>query len=81
MTTISTSNHDNNEPSIPEELSKQLIQLYTPPGGGSGKRIPKETAKAVSEVIRMLVLEARSRASVEVSYRLEGEYNCCPYHD
>jgi hypothetical protein len=72
MTTTSTSNHDDNEPSISPELSKQLIQLYTPPGGGSAKRIPIETAKAVSEVIRMLVVEARSRASVEVSYRLEG---------
>lgn len=65
--TTSTNSHENDDTEIPSELSKQLIQIYTPLDGSAGKRIPKETAKAVSEIIRMLILEARSRASVEVS--------------
>ena len=65
----STNNQDENKPGISPELSKQLIQMYAP-GDDAGKRIPKETAKAVSEVIKILVLEARSRASITVRVTL-----------
>jgi hypothetical protein len=54
------------EPTIPPELSKKLLQSYKPDGS---KRVPNETAKAVSEVLRMFVIEARARASIEVSCR------------
>jgi hypothetical protein len=56
---------DNSKPTIPPELSKQLLKANFP--AGDQKRIPNETAKAVSELLRLFVLEARSRASLEVS--------------
>ena len=52
-----------NTPEISPELCKQLLQMYTP-ADDTSKRIPKETARAVSEVIKLLVLEARSRALI-----------------
>lgn len=69
MTTKASNNE--NESSIPQALSKQMLQLVTPPDGHSNKkRIPKETAQAVSDILRMLVLEARSRATLQVSEKL-----------
>jgi hypothetical protein len=65
--TPNKNNDDNtttNEPTIPPELSKKLLQMYKPDGS---KRIPNETAKALSEVLRIFVVEATSRASIEVS--------------
>ncbi|CAJ1929122.1 unnamed protein product [Cylindrotheca closterium] len=47
------------------ELSKKLIQSYTPPNGGTTKRIPNDTAKAISELLRIFVVETQARASVE----------------
>ena len=52
-----------NTPEISPELCKQLVQMYTP-ADDTSKRIPKETARAVSEVIKLMVLEARSRALI-----------------
>jgi tRNA uridine 5-carbamoylmethylation protein Kti12 len=56
----------NEAPTIPPELSRRLLQEYDAPDGS--KRIPNETAKAVSELLRLFVVEARSRASIEVSW-------------
>lgn len=53
-----------NDPSIPPELSKHLLQMYNP---DESKRIPNETAMAISEVLKTFVVEATSRASIEVS--------------
>jgi hypothetical protein len=61
-----TNARSNEAPTIPPELSKRLLQEYNAPEGS--KRIPNETAKAVSELLRLFVVEARSRASIEVSY-------------
>jgi hypothetical protein len=56
---------DNSKATIPPELSKQLLKANLP--DDVQKRIPNETARAVSELLRLFVLEARSRASLEVS--------------
>jgi len=66
--TTSNSNDSKNggdEPPIKPELSKKLLQIYNTPEGA--KRIPADTAKAVSELLRLFIIEARSRASIEVS--------------
>lgn len=53
----------NNKPAtIRPELSRKLLSHV-----GCEKRIPNETAEAVSEVLRMFVIEARARATIEVS--------------
>ena len=65
------------EPNIPPELIRQLLQW----GVGRkdverpSKRIPMETAKAASELVRLFIQEARSRASIEVCVLLP---NVCP---
>lgn len=67
--TTSNSNDSKNggdEPPIKPELSKKLLQIYNTPEGA--KRIPADTAKAVSELLRLFIIEARSRASIEVSW-------------
>lgn len=64
---------------VSSELAKKLIQSCTPPDGGPAKRIPKDTAKAISELLRMLVVETQSRASVEVrlfSLMATGIFSC-----
>ena len=65
---MNTSTTSENDGGVSSELAKKLIQSYTPPDGGPTKRIPKDTAKAVSELLRILIVETRSRASVEVGY-------------
>jgi hypothetical protein len=53
-----------NEP-IGTELTKRLLLLQQ--REGQPKRITNETAKAASELLRIFIMEARSRASIEVS--------------
>ena len=55
------------EPSLQPELTQRLLQLHS--NEGHPKRIPNETAKAASELLRLFIIEARSRASIEVSKR------------
>uniref|UniRef100_A0A7R9ZM38 Uncharacterized protein n=1 Tax=Craspedostauros australis TaxID=1486917 RepID=A0A7R9ZM38_9STRA len=72
--------------SLPSDLVKELILLHhcgdgTQDGtaaGGTTKRIPAETAKAAAELLRLFVLEARSRATTEAECDQEGnlsQYN------
>jgi hypothetical protein len=53
------------EPCIEPELTRNLLQFRQ--NDGQPKRITTETAKAASELLRLFILEARSRASIEVS--------------
>ena len=70
-----SSDDDNNDnptvPTIPPELSRKLLQVFAPTA--TTKRIPNDTAAAVSEVLRKFVLEARARASIEAECDKEGE--------
>jgi hypothetical protein len=50
---------------IPSEVSKKLVQEFRPENMNA-KRISTETAAAVSEALRQFVIEAHSRASIEV---------------
>ena len=59
-----SNNNKNSRPTIPPELSKQILKAHLPEG--DQKRITNETAKAVSELLRLFVLEAQSRALLEV---------------
>jgi hypothetical protein len=52
---------------IPHDLSRNLVQFFPPPHASSAKRVPPDTAAAMSEVLRLFVVEAHARASVEVS--------------
>jgi hypothetical protein len=52
------------EPCIEPELARNLLQFRQ--NDGQPKRITTETAKAASELLRLFILEARSRASIEV---------------
>ncbi len=52
----------NKQATIGADLSKKMISRSI-----CDKRIPNETAEAVSEVLRMFIIEARARASIEVS--------------
>jgi hypothetical protein len=51
---------------VSQELSKSLIQSFPPPYASSTKRVSTDTAAAMSEVLRIFVVEAHARASVEV---------------
>ena len=51
----------NVQATIKPELAKKILSH-----AGCEKRIPNETAEAVSEVLRMFVIEARARATIEV---------------
>jgi hypothetical protein len=52
---------------VPPELSKSFVQSFPPPYPSSTKRLSTDTAAAMSEVVRLFVVEAHARASVEVS--------------
>jgi hypothetical protein len=52
---------------VPQELSKSLVQFFPPPYVSCTKRVSTDAASAVSEVLRLFVVEAHARASVEVS--------------
>ena len=58
----SSSTSASKQATIASELSKKIMTNF-----GCDKRIPNDTAEAVSEVLRMFVIEARARASIEVS--------------
>jgi hypothetical protein len=64
-----TSTNPSLPPTIPPSVSKQLVAIV---GKGissdsSSKRVPPDTAEAVSEALRIFVREAHRRASIEVS--------------
>jgi Sec7-like guanine-nucleotide exchange factor len=67
LTTIMNADSDNSSQmvTIPPQLSRKLVQTFAPDGTNS-KRVPAETASAVSELLRRFIVEARSRASIEV---------------
>lgn len=48
---------------ISGDLCKKIVSNYH----GCDKRIPNETADAIGEVLRLFIVEARARASIEVS--------------
>ena len=54
------------QPTIPQEVTKKLLQQYDLKKGGSAKRINQESTNAISEVLRVFLVEARARASIEV---------------
>jgi hypothetical protein len=56
------------EPIIQPELARQMILLRQ--RNGQPKRMTNETVRAVSELLRLFVIEAHSRASIEVSIYL-----------
>mmetsp|Transcript_41927 Transcript_41927/g.121181 ORF Transcript_41927/g.121181 Transcript_41927/m.121181 type:complete len:108 (+) Transcript_41927:126-449(+) len=57
----------NPDATISAELSKRIVSH-----SGCEKRVANDTAAAISEVIRMFVIEARARASIEAECDLEG---------
>ncbi|KAG7361934.1 CENP-S associating centromere protein X [Nitzschia inconspicua] len=59
---------------IPQALAKQFVQSFPPSHltTTSNKRVSVETATAMSEVIRLFVVEAHSRASIEAECDKEG---------
>lgn len=61
---------------IKPELTKKIL-IHT----GCDKRIPNETADAVSEVLRMFVIEARARATIEVRTYTVGRDSLEQYID
>jgi hypothetical protein len=63
----SSSAPSSKQSTIASELSKKIMTNF-----GCDKRIPNDTAEAVSEVLRMFVIEARARASIEAECDLEG---------
>jgi predicted ATP-dependent protease len=65
------SNNNSEKPTIPPELSRKLVQAFAPPGQNA-KRVPADTAQAVSELLRQFVVEARARASIEAECDKEG---------
>ena len=58
----------NPPPTIPPAVSKQLaILVGDSDANGGSKRVPQESAEAISEALRLFVKEAHRRASIEVS--------------
>lgn len=51
---------------IRPDLSKKILNQ-----SGCDKRIPYQTAEAISEVLRMFVVEARARATIEVRQNVQ----------
>lgn len=62
----------NKKATIGTELSKIIVRRSI-----CDKKIPTETAEAVSEVLRMFVIEARARASIEVGTIYYVIFHCC----
>jgi hypothetical protein len=54
------------EPCIEPELTRNLLQ-FRQNDGQPKRKITTETANCTSELLRLFILEARSRASIEVS--------------
>jgi hypothetical protein len=54
-------------------LSRRLLEAFRPKHTPAPKRISDETCDALGEVIRMLVTEAHSRATIEAECDAEGD--------
>mmetsp|Transcript_15232 Transcript_15232/g.31477 ORF Transcript_15232/g.31477 Transcript_15232/m.31477 type:complete len:147 (-) Transcript_15232:1554-1994(-) len=61
-----TANTKQNHPTIPQEVSKKLVESFPPDTAGSGIRVSQETAAAISEALRLFLVDAHHRASIEV---------------
>lgn len=60
-----TANTKQNHPTIPQEVSKKLVESFPPDTAGSGIRVSQETAAAISEALRLFLVDAHHRASIE----------------
>ena len=54
-------------PTIPHEVSKKLVLSFPPDTVSSGKRVALEAATAISEALRLFLVDAHHRALIEVS--------------
>mmetsp|Transcript_23503 Transcript_23503/g.55343 ORF Transcript_23503/g.55343 Transcript_23503/m.55343 type:complete len:106 (+) Transcript_23503:100-417(+) len=52
-------------PTIPEEVSKKLVACFPPKTVSSGKRVTPDAAAAISEALRLFLVDAHHRASIE----------------
>jgi len=50
---------------IPHELSKKLVLSYPPETAKSNKRVSTDTASAISEALRLFLVDAHRRSVVE----------------
>eukprot|EP00934_Nitzschia_sp_Nitz4_P001306 Nitzschia sp. Nitz4//scaffold62_size106224//103856//104234//NITZ4_004375-RA/size106224-snap-gene-0.120-mRNA-1//1//CDS//3329555913//1306//frame0 len=65
----SSTRHNTNK-SIPPEVCKKLLKYH-----GCDKRVTNNAAEGIGEVLRMFIVEARARASIEAECDLEGGLN------
>lgn len=54
-----------NHPTIPHEVSKKLVECFPPDTVSSGKKVSQEAAAAISEALRLFLVDAHHRASIE----------------
>ena len=62
----------NKTPTINADLVKQLVMKKSTTAGKGAQRCSKEAALAASELLRLFVVEARNRASIEAECEAEG---------
>ena len=60
-------------PTVNPELVRQLVMKKGAPTNKNAKRCSREAASAASELLRLFIVEARSRASIEAECEVEGK--------